>query len=90
MKLLAAFTAAGLVAATRSSEVTYCLPGDACYPAEEVWSIFNSTVSGRLIKNVPYAAVCYEGTYDAEQCRQVIESRRIQQWRSANPGTLTS
>ncbi|PTB64966.1 FAD-binding domain-containing protein [Trichoderma citrinoviride] len=51
-----------------------CLPGDPCWPTDTAWASLNSTVSGKLIKNVPVAAPCYPGPHhDAAACA-VIET----------------
>ncbi|KAF9461436.1 isoamyl alcohol oxidase [Collybia nuda] len=44
-------------------------PNDTCWPSNPGWELLNNTVSGRLIKNTPIAAVCYPGPlFDAQQC----------------------
>ena len=34
-------------------------PGDAAWPADDVWDIFNDLLGGALIKTVPIASSCY-------------------------------
>lgn len=52
-----------------------CIPGDTCWPSLSEWSLFNETVSGRLIATVPLAAVCYPNgdLYDEAKCAQLRE-----------------
>ncbi|KAI5847055.1 hypothetical protein DFP73DRAFT_592899 [Morchella snyderi] len=56
-------------------------PADAAWPSESDWAALNTTVSGRLIKVVPLASVCYESEpdYDAEKCTYVTDN-----WMSAS------
>ncbi|KAI1641131.1 isoamyl alcohol oxidase [Biscogniauxia mediterranea] len=66
-----ALTAAALSAlspALAASDDCRCFPGDACWPSEETWSSFNSTVGGKLIKTVPIGSVCHDPQYDEEAC----------------------
>ncbi|KAI5798912.1 FAD binding domain-containing protein [Geopyxis carbonaria] len=72
---LLAAVAAHTVAATASSCKTY--PGDAGWPSERQWGALNKTVGGRLIADVPLAAVCHDGplgAYDAAACADVQEN----------------
>ena len=66
----------------------YCLPGDACFPSAEVLDEFNSTIGGRLIKSQPYAAACYEATYNAEECKAIAEVKGLHAWRLPQPRKL--
>ena len=50
-----------------------CFPGDACWPSEQEWSNFNSTVGGRLIKTVPLGSPCHYPDYDPALC-EVLQS----------------
>lgn len=64
----------------------YCLPGDACFPTDETLAEFNSTVGGRLIKAQPYGAACYAETYNADDCKLVLENKGKREWRASRPG----
>ena len=86
MKCSTIFVVSALAVTCSAGQVTYCLPGDACYPTEQAWNEFNKTVNGRLIKNAPYAAACYKATYDAAKCREVITGSPQNVWRSSQPG----
>ncbi|KAK3291021.1 uncharacterized protein B0H64DRAFT_420755 [Chaetomium fimeti] len=48
-----------------------CFPGDACWPTADTWSAFNVSLGGKLIANMPIAAVCHNSTFtphDAAAC----------------------
>ena len=48
-----------------------CMPIDSCWPSDDEWAQFNSSIQGRLIKTVPLAGSCHYDSfaaYDAEQC----------------------
>ncbi|KAL3420422.1 hypothetical protein PVAG01_08921 [Phlyctema vagabunda] len=55
-----------------SSKNCRSVPGDALWPDQSTWAALNVSVSGRLIRNQPVAAVCYRGQdwvdYDANSC----------------------
>ncbi|KAH8178865.1 hypothetical protein LIA77_00384 [Sarocladium implicatum] len=48
-----------------------CLPEDDCWPSKDVWSSFNSTVGGSLVKVTPIGAVCHDPTYDEAACAEL-------------------
>lgn len=56
--------------AARSADCL-CLPGDACWPAQDTWSTLNSTVNGKLVATVPIGSPCHDPTYDAGACDQL-------------------
>ncbi|KAI8629042.1 FAD/FMN-containing isoamyl alcohol oxidase MreA [Xylariaceae sp. FL1651] len=62
---------AALVPIVAASEDCRCFPGDACWPTEETWSSFNSSVGGKLIRTVPIGSVCHDPQYDEEACEAV-------------------
>lgn len=47
------------------------IPGDATWPSEAEWSIFNESVDGRLIKTIPIAQSCHDPHYDESQCAYI-------------------
>ncbi|TID00391.1 FAD-linked oxidoreductase patO [Colletotrichum higginsianum] len=50
-------------------------PGDALYPNELVWKVFDLLTGGALIKTVPLGAACYAGEhYDAEKCQYLLDN----------------
>ncbi|KAH7392252.1 FAD binding domain-containing protein [Phaeosphaeria sp. MPI-PUGE-AT-0046c] len=48
-----------------------CLPGDACWPAQDTWATLNSTVNGKLVATVPIGSPCHDPTYDAGACDEL-------------------
>ncbi|KAH8894749.1 hypothetical protein GQ53DRAFT_858410 [Thozetella sp. PMI_491] len=49
-------------------------PGSADWPSETVWSQFNATLDGALLKPTPVSSVCYTGpNYDAAQCDYLVK-----------------
>ena len=49
-----------------------CTPTDSCWPKDLIWTLFNKTVSGALIKTTPIAISCYPGPLqNAAQCQTV-------------------
>jgi hypothetical protein len=38
-------------------------PGDQCWPSTSTWNSLNTTVAGKLIRNLPIAISCYPGPY---------------------------
>ncbi|RDA94095.1 hypothetical protein CP533_5266 [Ophiocordyceps camponoti-saundersi (nom. inval.)] len=52
--------------------VCRCVPDDDCWPPDEAWDVFNSSLGGNLIKSRPVAISCYVGPeQDARQCSHV-------------------
>jgi hypothetical protein len=52
------------------------MPGDASWPSQETWTLFNSTLGGALIESVPLAAPCYSNwpqQHDVAACAYVRE-----------------
>ncbi|KAK4158070.1 bifunctional solanapyrone synthase [Chaetomidium leptoderma] len=49
-------------------------PGDASWPSQSDWNLFNTTLDGALIQTVPLAASCYNNwpQHDAAACQDVI------------------
>ncbi|RGP66578.1 putative isoamyl alcohol oxidase [Fusarium longipes] len=68
---LAIFTGASSATATAKCR---CLPSDSCWPTDKVWTKFNSTVNGALIKTVPLGSPCHEPNYDETACAAVKDS----------------
>ncbi|OCK98398.1 FAD binding domain-containing protein [Cenococcum geophilum 1.58] len=48
-------------------------PQSSCWPSATEWSTFNNTISGRLVRGVPPASVCYptEPNYNETDCNYV-------------------
>ena len=50
------------------------LAGDTLWPTEEMWSSFNASIGGKLIRAVPIAAVCHRATYEKQKCDTLRDS----------------
>lgn len=50
-------------------------PGDASWPDDVVWNVFDLLAGGALIETVPLASPCYDswGNYDAETCAYITD-----------------
>ncbi|KAF4219238.1 hypothetical protein CNMCM6805_006951 [Aspergillus fumigatiaffinis] len=61
-----------------------------CWPSESEWTSLNETVSGRLIKTVPVASVCYpsEPAYNPETCQSVRSNWTTWPFHSADPASV--
>ncbi|CAG7952169.1 unnamed protein product [Penicillium olsonii] len=66
--MFALFVASLLAVSAQASTACRCFPGDACWPSVDVWTQFNETIDGRLIKTVPLGTPCHAPNYDAEKC----------------------
>ncbi|KAH8916796.1 FAD-binding domain-containing protein [Atractiella rhizophila] len=53
-----------------SQAKTYCTdPSSSCWPSSSAWDSFNSTLSGALLRTLPYAAPCHTNTgYSISGC----------------------
>lgn len=62
---------------TKRNDAAQCktFPGDAAWPIDLIWDIFDLLTGGALIKTIPLASPCYDnwGNYDAEECAYVTE-----------------
>ncbi|KAI0433349.1 hypothetical protein F5Y09DRAFT_329057 [Xylaria sp. FL1042] len=81
---------AGLLGSTVSADICKCVPSDPCWPSTPTWDSFNTTISGRLIKSVPPAAVCYPSRqeYDQEACQDILEKWTEEGFYSSDPITI--
>ncbi|CAG8285049.1 unnamed protein product [Penicillium nalgiovense] len=68
-----------------------CAPSDPCWPSDADWSALNKTVSGRLIKTIPPAAVCYksEPNYNPSACEYLLKNWSNSEYHSSNPVTVS-
>ncbi|KAH8887603.1 hypothetical protein GQ53DRAFT_844110 [Thozetella sp. PMI_491] len=68
-------TAEPLVNKSRTCKV---FPGDADWPNDSVWKLFNGTLGGSLLKPVPAASVCYNNTefknFSPSKCQNISAS----------------
>ncbi|KAK2757894.1 hypothetical protein FQN54_004300 [Arachnomyces sp. PD_36] len=67
-----------------------CAFGDDCWPDEETWSAFNSSISGHLIRSYPSAAVCHEERYDAGLCDAAEQGWESSFWRTNQTGAYSA
>ncbi|GFG24993.1 FAD binding domain protein [Aspergillus udagawae] len=67
-----------------------CTYGDSCWPDDQAWSDFNSTVGGRLIRSFPSAAVCHTARYNADQCNIARQSWLDSFWRTNQTGAYSA
>ncbi len=81
--------AQGLSASGKPTPVGSCkvFPGDAAWPSQLTWAVFNLLTGGALIKTVPIGAVCYpnSGVYDAQKCAAVIDKWSISETQLVAP-----
>lgn len=53
-----------------------CFPGDRCWPSQQQWSDFNTTLGGKLISTVPIGSVCHTNgefrLYNRQACTDLI------------------
>ncbi|KAF3479904.1 FAD binding domain-containing protein [Arthroderma uncinatum] len=88
-----ALLALPLLASSAQSQPTKhprCSAGDSCWPKEHVWNEFNSTISGRLIRSFPSAAVCHDAQYDAAACTVAKDSWTNSFWRTNQTGAYSA
>jgi len=65
----------GNLNATRPNVTCRAWPGEAGWPSEAVWTAFNASLGGALIKPVPAAASCYSGaSFNQATCARVQAS----------------
>ncbi|KAH9226324.1 hypothetical protein K456DRAFT_1933660 [Colletotrichum gloeosporioides 23] len=90
-------TAKGLVAAFAFAGGTLasackCTPSDTCWPSLSEWESFNQTISGKLIRTVPLASVCYksEPNYNEDSCNTVLSNWTTWALHSSDPASVPS
>lgn len=74
----------------RPSRRRRCTYGDNCWPDERKWKAFNSSISGRLMRTYPSAAVCHTDQYDADLCNTAKENWTNSFWKTNQTGAYTS
>ncbi|KAE8422984.1 hypothetical protein BDV36DRAFT_279501 [Aspergillus pseudocaelatus] len=69
-----------------------CSPSDPCWPSLSEWASLNETLSGRLIRSVPLASVCYpsEPSYNAQACAKVRSNWTSSAFHSSDPSSIMS
>ncbi|KAJ5100638.1 CAZyme family AA7 [Penicillium angulare] len=68
LSLAVAFLALSVKTSSSPSSACRCFPGDDCWPSENVWSRFNKSIDGQLIKTLPLGAPCHVPRYNATEC----------------------
>lgn len=60
----------------RRSGACKTYPGDAAWPSDEVWNLFDTLLGGALIRTVPDTAICYSNwnVYDASACQNLTSN----------------
>ncbi|KAI8267230.1 FAD binding domain protein [Colletotrichum sp. SAR11_239] len=69
-----------------------CTPSDTCWPSLSEWESFNQTISGKLIRTVPLASVCYksEPNYNEDSCNTVLSNWTTWALHSSDPASVPS
>lgn len=67
-----------------------CQYGDQCWPDEAIWNAFNQSISGRLLKTRPSAAVCHSEDYNAHLCDTTRSEWFNSFWRTNQTGAYTA
>ena len=62
-------------------------PGSAGWPALDQWDTLNTTIQGRLIKNVPPGGVCRpeQANYDPDNCNSTAAAWLTENFHAQNP-----
>ena len=80
-----------LVSAVSASEPRRrCRFGDICWPSEATWEALNSSISGRLVRTFPPAAVCHGQTFDIKECTVAKDEWTNSFWRTNQTGAYTA
>jgi len=78
MLLKACFIASLWAASVQAlSSACRCFPGDSCWPYVDVWTQFNQSVDGRLVKTVPLGTPCHDPNYDAKECSKLKQGWQL-------------
>lgn len=64
--------------------------GDTGWPEEQVWRDFNSSISGRLVRTFPSAAVCHNSQFDDALCTEARQEWENSFWRTNQTGAYTA
>ncbi|KAK9718598.1 hypothetical protein K7432_005371 [Basidiobolus ranarum] len=65
-----------------------CLPNNGCWPDDQAWANFNSSLSGRLLMTKPPLYFCHEPHFDEAACNIVRLGYFDGVWRSDQPTAL--
>jgi hypothetical protein len=77
------FVLGSLFLGTAASTSPPCLSGDSCFPSEQVLSVFNNTIGGKLHVERPAGAPCYQTdpAYNPTTCATITQNYHVDQWR---------
>lgn len=78
LSLSSGFLPLALASLAVASQKCKCLPGDACFPSQQEWDVFATSLSQPLISNQrPLASVCYNSSsnFDPLACAQVTANQ---------------
>ena len=89
-KVLALFLLNTSSNASPTQSRRHCRFGDTCWPDESTWQAFNHSISGRLVRTYPAAAVCHGQTYDAVECKVAKAKWDNSFWRTNQTGAYTA
>ncbi|KAI8216233.1 hypothetical protein K4K54_013208 [Colletotrichum sp. SAR 10_86] len=69
-----------------------CTPSDTCWPSLSEWESFNQTISGKLVRTVPLASVCYksEPNYNEDSCNIFLSNWTTWELHSSDPASVPS
>lgn len=90
LKSLLALSLLPALQGVSASSSCRCVPGDDCWPSNDDWNDFNSTLDGRLIRTVPPASVCYpdEPNHDPETCQTVLSEWIYSSFHGQDPASI--
>ncbi|KAL1980807.1 hypothetical protein VTN96DRAFT_3502 [Rasamsonia emersonii] len=76
--------------AARSFGSCKVFPGDAFWPSELIWDIFNLLLGGALIKTVPSASPCYNGwgDFNSAECSAIAAQWNNSNFHAADPTSV--
>ena len=64
-----------------------CTPDSHCWPKEEEWQAFNTTIDGRLIRVEPLQAPCFEDP-ESSRCMDFFENKHNAYYYEDQPGAM--
>ncbi|KAF7913028.1 uncharacterized protein EAF01_002049 [Botrytis porri] len=86
---LAFTTGSGSSKKTEYSRDCKCGPTDNCWPSQHSWKSLNASISGKLIKAIPAAIVCYPGPQqNLDACSTVVKELSDEQLVANDPIAL--
>lgn len=81
------FGNASSAAAKRTSAGCKVLPGDAAWPPNTIWTVFDLLLGGTLVQAVPVAAPCYSNwpQYNAAECANITSEWSSPEFQYVSP-----